>query len=94
MIGSDGKATTFGNAGAGIVEGPGQRNFDLSLLRKIPVRWPNEAATVEFRAELFNALNTPQFANPNVNFSSSSFGSITALAVNPRIIQLAAKLTF
>ncbi|MGH9842203.1 MAG: hypothetical protein ACREEM_25915, partial [Blastocatellia bacterium] len=82
-------ATAFGNSGVGIVSGPDQRNFDLSLIKRTKVKWPTEASNIEFRAEFFNAFNTTQFANPDTNFSNATFGQISATAVNPRIIQLA-----
>jgi hypothetical protein len=49
---------------------------------------------VEFRAEFFNLLNTPQFSNPETNFSSSTFGQISSTSVNPRFVQFALKLSF
>jgi len=49
---------------------------------------------VELRAELFNAMNTAQFANPDNNFSSPTFGVISATSVNPRVVQLALKFKF
>jgi Carboxypeptidase regulatory-like domain/TonB dependent receptor len=54
----------FGDAGVGILEGPGQRNFDLSLIKKFPVRWPRESAQLEFRSEFFDAFNHPQIRRP------------------------------
>jgi hypothetical protein len=53
-----------------------------------------EGSNLEFRAEFFNAFNTAQFANPDLNFSNATFGRITNTAVNPRIIQLAVKFNF
>jgi hypothetical protein len=94
IIGDDGKGTAFGNSGVGIVKGPGQGNFDISLSKRTALGFLNEASNLEFRAEFFNAFNTPQFANPDANFSSATFGRITNTAVNPRIIQLALKLHF
>lgn len=90
VIGNDGIATTFGNSGVGIVTGPAQNNFDLALIKRTPI---TETKNVEFRAEFFNAFNTPQFANPNTGFGNS-YGTITATSVNPRIIQLALKVNF
>jgi len=84
----------FGNAGVGILEGPGQRNFDLSLIKRFPVRWPRESAQLEFRSEFFNAFNHPQFGDPDVEFTSPTFGQISATAVNPRVIQFALKFSF
>jgi hypothetical protein len=94
VIGADGIGTGFGNSGTGIVEGPGQANLDLALSKTAIVNWPIEKSSVQFRAEFFNALNHPQFANPDSNFTSPTFGVISSTAVNPRVIQLALKLAF
>jgi hypothetical protein len=94
VIGDDGIGTAFGNSGVGIVNGPAEVNFDMSLIKTIAVRWPREGANVEFRSELYNAFNTPQFANPDTNFSSTTFGQVLSTAVNPRIVQLALKFSF
>jgi hypothetical protein len=93
VIGADGKGTTFGDAGLGIVRGPGQANTDLSLIKQFPVpAW--ERGRLELRAEFFNALNHPQFANPSTTFGGASFGQILSTSVNPRVIQFALKLSF
>lgn len=91
VIGSDGKGTTFGNSGVGIVRGPGQANLDLSLLKDFAIR---ERVRFQIRSEFFNALNHPQFGNPSTSFTSASFGTILSSSVNPRVIQFAAKLSF
>ena len=57
VIGSDGLATGFGDAGNGIVSGPDQRNFDIAVTKRIRLHAENQA--LEFRAEFFNAFNTP-----------------------------------
>jgi len=62
IVGSDGLATGFGNSGNGIISGPDQRNFDLSFIKTTSV---TENASLEFRAELFNAFNTPSFGFVN-----------------------------
>jgi hypothetical protein len=56
--------------------------------------WPREKSTLLFRAEFYNALNHPQFSNPDLNFTSATFGVISSTAVNPRVTQLALKLMF
>jgi len=81
----------FGNAGVGILEGPGQQNYDLSLIKKFPLR---ERAALEFRSEFFNAFNHPQFGDPDSEFTSPTFGQITTTVVSPRVLQFALKLTF
>jgi Carboxypeptidase regulatory-like domain/TonB-dependent Receptor Plug Domain len=94
VIGADGIGTAFGDSGTGIVNGPAQFNLDASVVRSVPISWPTESSDLQFRAEFFNALNHPQFSNPNTAFGSSSFGIISGTAVNSRVGQLALKLNF
>jgi hypothetical protein len=47
----------------------------------------------ELRADFFNVLNHAQFNNPSLNISSPLFGQISSTG-DPRIIQLALRLTF
>jgi hypothetical protein len=94
IIGSDGQATAFGNSGIGIVRGPDQNNFDVALIKRTPLPWPNEVTNLEFRSEFFNFFNLPQFANPDTNVSSATFGQVQALSTNPRVVQFALKLNF
>jgi hypothetical protein len=107
IIGSDGLGTGFGNGGNGIVVGPDQRNFDIALIKRTPLG--GEARSLEFRAEFFNAFNTPSFANPDLStgtmtvdtttftplwLANPNFGHITETTVAPRVIQFALKLYF
>jgi len=85
-------STLFGDSGIGIIQGPGQVNFDFSLQKITNV---TEKQQVLFRAEFFNAFNHPQFSNPVTNQSTpATFGVIQSLATNPRIIQFALKYIF
>jgi hypothetical protein len=88
-----GNGTGFGNAGLGILLGPGQFNFDNSLIKTTRIR---ERQTLQFRAEFFNLFNHPQFSNPGTLAVSTpgTFGQITGTSVNPRIIQFALKYAF
>ncbi len=94
IIGADGIGTAFGNSGTGIVNGPGQANLDLAFSKTVALQWPVERSRLQFRAEFYNALNHPQFANPDTNFTSPTFGVISSTAVNARVGQLALKFTF
>jgi hypothetical protein len=94
VIGQDGIGTGFGNSGTGIVDGPSQANVDLALSKTLASKWPAADSSLQFRTELYNALNHPQFANPDTNFASPGFGVISSTSVNPRVIQLALKLRF
>ena len=94
VIGSDGIGTGFGDSPTGIVDGPGQANLDLALWKTVALNWPVENNNLLFRVEFYNALNHPQFANPDTNFSSPTFGVISSTAVGPRVGQLAVKFVF
>jgi hypothetical protein len=94
IIGADGIGTGFGNSATGLVDGPPQANVDLAVSKRLLSNLPREKCEIEFRAEFFNALNHPQFANPDANFTSSTFGVITSTSVNARVGQLAVRLTF
>jgi hypothetical protein len=50
-------------------------------------------SALELRAEAFNLLNAPPFANPGAVFGTPAFGVISA-AGDPRVVQLAVKLLF
>ncbi len=83
----------LGTASPRFFSGPGLNNFDLALLKDLPL---SEGKRVEFRVESFNVANHAQFFGPgtvNGNISSPSFGSIVS-ADAPRLLQLAAKFYF
>lgn len=82
---------TFGNVGRNTLRGPDLSTVDLSLFKNIPL---HEKLTVQVRAEAFNLLNHPSFANPSAVFGTSAFGNITATTINNRQLQLAAKINF
>ncbi len=89
-----GGATGRGNSGRSIVEGPGQANWDVAFSKSARIGGLRDTARLEFRAELFNALNTPQFTNPATVLGNANFGVISSTSVAPRIIQFALKYTF
>jgi DNA invertase Pin-like site-specific DNA recombinase len=88
------KAAGFGNSGVGIVRGPGQANFDVSIGKQFPIRWPAEHGRLELRSEFFNAFNHTQFVNPGLNSSTATFGIIAGTSVPARMVQFALKYAF
>ncbi len=89
---SGGGGTVFGNLGRNILRGPDQQDFDIAVIKSTPL---TERVKLIFRWEIFNVLNRPNFANPSNDVSTpSTFGVISALTVNPRIMQFALKLQF
>jgi hypothetical protein len=85
-------AYEFGNAPRTLsLHGPGYENWDASLFKSVLVR---DRVNVQFRAQAFNALNTPLFSGPNTSFGSSNFGKITSQANFPRYLQLGLHITY
>jgi hypothetical protein len=95
---------TYGNVGKGTWRGPTLWDVDMGLIKNFYPMPSHERLSFQFRAELFNLLNHPQWSDPNVNFSNSAFGSTrstigtatgnVATTADSRIIQLALKMIF
>jgi hypothetical protein len=90
---------TYGDAGRGIIRGPGSFNIDMSLIKNTKIGKVN----TEIRFEAFNILNHPQFANPNTTIGNAAVGTITSMLSSPscslcgtteRQIQIAFKARF
>jgi hypothetical protein len=81
---------TFGDLGRNTLMGPGLVNLDAALGRNFHI---SEFYKLQFRVELFNSLNHPNFNLPSTGYDSPSFGSITS-AGDPRQIQFGLKLVF
>jgi hypothetical protein len=81
---------TFGSAGRNIVIGPGFENIDLSLQKEGAL---SEKLKWQFRADVFNVLNHPNFDLPGRIFGASNFGVVSS-AEDPREFQFALKLMF
>jgi hypothetical protein len=94
IVGADGVGTAFGNSATGIVDGPGQADIDLALSKSVPFVWRHEVRYLQLRGEFYNALNHPQFGDPDNNFTSPTFGVIGQTAVSARVVQLALRLGF
>ncbi len=57
----------FGTSGFNVLQTPGTSNLDFGLFREFRI---TEGIKLQFRAEAFNATNTPHFAGPGTNASS------------------------
>jgi hypothetical protein len=102
-----GDGTGYGDTGRAAFRGPHQANFDTGIIKTTRVGGLSEAASLEFRADFYNAFNHPQFANPGSTFTgltvdpktnmpivNGSFGKIQATSVAPRLIQFGLKYSF
>jgi hypothetical protein len=85
--------TGWGNSPVGIITGPGQWNWDMSLQKNTKI---TEWGTLQFRAEFYNIWNHPQFSNPlsTTAFGGATFGQINSTDVSPRVIQFGLKFLF
>jgi hypothetical protein len=76
---------------------PHGSDFDFAALKRFDLG--KETRFLQFRAEIFNIFNHPNFDNPNVTETSSTFGKITSAGVqdsraSSRQIQFALRLAF
>jgi hypothetical protein len=81
---------TFGTAGRNVVLGPGLANLDFSLRKEASLR---EGVRLQFRCDVYNVFNHPNFDLPGRIFGASNFGVISS-AEDPREFQFALKLLF
>jgi hypothetical protein len=81
---------THGNAARTVMAGPSLVNFDVALLKNFRFQ---EMRRVQFRFEMFNALNTPHFNNPGSTLGASGFG-IAGAEGSDREMQFALKFLF
>jgi Carboxypeptidase regulatory-like domain/TonB dependent receptor len=82
-----------GDAGRGVIRGPGFFGWDASLIKNFGLS-KEDRVRLQFRGEAFNVLN---WVNPagfaSTNITSTAFGQINSFRA-PRRVQLALKLTF
>lgn len=90
---------SFGNVGQNTVRGPGLQEWDMSFQKNFAV---GEKRRVQFRGEMFNIFNHPNFlfaqpgpqnSNNATVFGTPSFGYVTA-ARAPRQVQFALKFYY
>jgi hypothetical protein len=88
-------AFTFGSEGRTDPElrGAGIGNWDLSAFKNFAFN-ADGTRYLQFRGEIFNLFNRTQFAFPGQSQGSSSFGQVTGVANDPRLVQFALKFSF
>jgi hypothetical protein len=90
-------AGKLGNANRTPLSGPDFVNTDFSVIKHFV---PREGMRLDFRTEIFNLFNHPQFGAPGGNGYGADFASPSTFTVvnytvnNPRLIQFALKLGF
>jgi len=68
-------AGRFGNAGVGILQGPGTAVVSLGLAKVIPI---GDAVHMRFESTFTNVLNHTNFAPPSTQFDGGTFGQLTS----------------
>lgn len=73
--------------------GPGTHSWDMSLVKNITI---SERVTTQLRAQVYNVTNTPQFQNPDTNYSNGDFGQLLNARIAPpnREFELAIRVSF
>ena len=91
---------TFGNLGRNTLIGPGRSTIDFLVNKHFRI---SEKRELQFRTEVFNILNHPNFEAPNINFRRifdgsgnllPTFGQLTNTTSTSRQIQFGLKLIF
>ena len=93
-----------GNSGRNILIGPGVTSLDFSLFKNNYIKRISERFNLQFRAEIFNILNHPNFAPPVQGVNTDIFdgtgapnpaaGLLTRTTTTAREIQFALKIIF
>jgi len=93
----------MGNAGRNTLTGPGLVNFDMSFYKNNYIRGISENFNLQFRVEVFNLLNHPNFRPPAAAAAqlysqafvpNSGAGLLTLTSTTSRQIQLAVKVNW
>ena len=77
--------------GRNIFTGPGFFQTDFALHKTFAIK---ERVRFELRGEAFNVFNNVNFSQPTNTLTSASLGVISSVRVPPRILQIAAKISF
>jgi hypothetical protein len=83
-------AHRYGNLGFDAIRGPNSVNLDGSIIKHIPIYREQH---LDFRFELFNALNHANLGNPNTTVGNPNFGLVTTRS-DSRKIQFGVKYAF
>jgi hypothetical protein len=96
-----------GNAGRNILIGPGTTDLDFSVFKNNQIKKISENFNIQFRVEMFNILNHPNFAPPGpgdgntdlydatgTSLAGGTAGALVKTTVPERQIQFAMKIIF
>jgi outer membrane receptor protein involved in Fe transport len=72
-----------GNSGRNIIIGPGVTNLDFSVFKNNQIKRISEDFNVQFRVEMFNILNHPNFAPPGPGDANTDIFDATGASLAP-----------
>ena len=82
----------FGTLAPNFLTGPRIYRFDVNLLKRVRI---SESKEFILRCDAQNVTNTPEFANPNTDINTPTFGRITDTVVGSnRIVVVGARFNF
>jgi len=73
------------------IRGDMYNNLDLSIIKNTQIA---EEKRLQFRAEFLNALNKPNFTQPDLNPVNTGFGQVSGVLNYSRFIQMSVKFLF
>jgi hypothetical protein len=76
-----------GNAGRNILIGPGITSLDFSVFKNNHIRRISENFNVQFRVEMFNIINHPNFAPPGPGDGNTDIFDATGASLAPNVVQ-------
>ena len=84
-------AGSVGNLPILAFDGPPQFRVDLALSKRFHL---TDRYRFEIKGEAFNLTNTPSFSRGDMDVNSTTFGRLTTVNVNSRVVQLSARFEF
>lgn len=88
--GTTGIPNVLGNAGRGIVEGPGLKKVDFTMTKNVRF---TENVRLQLRGEAFNIFNTTNFRGISTNVTATTFGQVISFR-DPRVLQFGIKFYY
>lgn len=85
---------TYGTSGRNILRADPMTNFDAGLYRNFRISKLGEGGQLQFRAELFNLFNHPNFGLPGRNINTVATRGVVVRANDARLLQFGLKLYF
>jgi len=84
-------AMTYGNAGINPLHSDGQQQLDSSLSKTFSL---TERHKIEFRTDVFNTFNHPNFAAPDATVGDGAEGQVSSTSVDNRRLQFSLRYSF